>query len=131
MREGPIQGVPASVAGDEDIGVLPVESGRYAAANQAFLGGDLGFWRPPPPVYSPPLAQDEPNVVESPPKTSDGPYKYTISPDYLIAPVAGQTITTPVDDWGSTTIQVIESPVAAHSFHTKPEVLRDYLAQFN
>lgn len=141
MREGPIQGVPASVAGDEDIGVLPVESGRYAAADRAFLAGDLGETAipviqgdilPPPRVNAivqPALAQDPPPEITSPPKTSSAPYKFNISPDYLMEPVAGQVFTTPVGV--DTTIQIIESPVATHSFHTKPSVLRDYLAQFD
>jgi len=136
MREGPIQGVPASVAGDEDIGVLPVESDRYVRANQAMIEGDLGETAIPiiqgnilsTPIVQPALAQDAQPVITSPPKTSSAPYQFNISPDYLLSPVEGQTFTTPVGV--DTTIQIIESPVASHSFHTKPSVLRDYLAQF-
>jgi len=106
MREGPPQGVPASVAGDEDIGVAPYS--RPPAPYSRF--------GQPPEVQEPPMAQDPPPVIVSPPKTSS-PYKFNISPDYLLTPLAGQTITTPVEEFGGTTIQIIESPVAAHAFH--------------
>jgi len=132
MREGPPQGVPASAAWDEDIGVAPYSRppAPYSRLGQP-PGRDL-LYRPweDQPTRQPPMAQDPPPVIVSPPKTSS-PYKFNISPDYLLTPLAGQTITTPVEEFGGTTIQIIESPVAPHAFHTKPDVLRDYLAQFN
>ena len=121
LFEAPPQGVPAAVANDEDIGVLPLE-GRYSAENRTFIGGDSGAERKAP------LAEEQ-EVVQPAPKTSTLPYQFRITPDYLFKPVEGQTFTTPVGV--DTTIQIIESPVASHSFHTKPSVLRDYLAQFD
>ena len=79
MREGPQQGVPASVAGDEDIGVLPAEA-RPATPRKTLLpfypdAWWEGMWpgaaRPPgavqpPVVVQPPVAVQPPVVVQPP-----------------------------------------------------------------
>jgi hypothetical protein len=126
LFQGPPQGVPASAANDEDIGVLPL-GGRYAGQNAAWFQGELGSVAASslPSAPPPPLAQEIGVLTQ--------PVNYSLIGDTALEPVIPgsplpQTVTGWAD-WRETTIKVVASP-RSEAFYTTPSTLDAYLAQF-